>query len=57
MAESIAGRGSATSVTVVYGQVVPVERVFMTFLETGQLGQVYREAEAILLADPANRAF
>ena len=29
----------------------------MTFLETAAMNARYREAEAILVADPANRAF
>ena len=57
VAESIAGRGPATVVSVLIGQLVPVERVFMTFIETVELNRVYHEAEAILLADRRNRAF
>jgi hypothetical protein len=57
VAESIAGRGPATVVSVLIGQLVPVDRVFMTFIETAELNRVYHEAEAILLADRPNRAF
>jgi len=57
VAESIAGRGPATVVSVLIGQLVPVDRVFMTFIETAELNRVYHEAEAILLADRRNRAF
>jgi hypothetical protein len=57
VAESIAGRGPATVVSVLIAQLVPVDRVFMTFIETTELNRVYREAEAILLAEPGNRAF
>lgn len=57
VAESIAGRGPATVVSMLIGQLVPVDRVFMTFVETAQLNRVYREAEAILLAQRRNRAF
>jgi len=57
VAESIAGRGPATVVSVLIGQLVPVDRVFMTFIETAALNRVYHEAEAILLADRRNRAF
>ena len=57
VAESIAGRGPATVVSVLIGQLVPVDRVFMTFIETAELNGVYHEAEAILLADRRNRAF
>jgi len=57
VAESIAGRGPATVVSVLIGQLVPADRVFMTFIETSQLNRVYREAEAVLLANRRNRAF
>jgi hypothetical protein len=57
VAESIAGRGPATVVSVLIGQLVPVDRVFMTFIETAELNRVYHAAEAILLADRRNRAF
>lgn len=57
VAESIASRGRATVVSVLIGQLVPINRVFMTFVETEQLNRVYREAEAILLAERRNRAF
>ena len=57
VAESVAGRGPATVVSVLIGQLVPVDRVFMTFIETAELNRVYHEAEAILLADRRNRAF
>jgi hypothetical protein len=57
VAESIAGRGPATVVSVLIGQLVPVDRVFMTFIETADLNRVYHEAEAVLLADRHNRAF
>ncbi len=57
VAESIALQGPATVVSVLIGQLVPVDRVFMTFIETAALNRVYHEAEAILLADRRNRAF
>jgi hypothetical protein len=57
VAESIAGRGPTTVVSVLIGQLVPVDRVFMTFIETAGLNGVYHESEAILLADRRNRAF
>jgi hypothetical protein len=41
----------------IYRQAVPVERVLMTYLETEAMNHPYREAEAVLLADPSNRAF
>jgi hypothetical protein len=57
VAESIARRGPATVVSVLIGQLIPVDRVFMTFIETAQLNRTYHEAEAVLLADRRNRAF
>jgi hypothetical protein len=57
VAESIAGRGPATVVSMLIGQLVPVDRMFMTFIETAELNRIYHEAEAILLADRRNRAF
>jgi hypothetical protein len=38
-------------------QVVPLERVFMTYLETAALNRQFREAEAVLLEDPDNPRF
>jgi hypothetical protein len=38
-------------------QTVPIERLFMTCVETGQMNRQYREAEAVLLCDPANSLF
>lgn len=38
-------------------QPVPVERIFMSYLETAQMNQQYREAEAVLLYDPENAIF
>jgi hypothetical protein len=55
--ESLATREPASVVTALWGQLVPVERIFMTFVETAGLDRVYHEAEAVLLADPENRAF
>jgi hypothetical protein len=57
VAESIADRGPATVVSVLIGQLVPADRVFMTFIETAELNRVYHEAEAVLLASRRNRAF
>jgi len=38
-------------------QVVPLERVFMTYLETAAMNRQFHEAEAVLLEDPDNPAF
>jgi hypothetical protein len=57
VAEAHFAGGPRTQVAVMWRQVIPPERVFMTFLETAAMNARYREAEAILVADPANRAF
>jgi hypothetical protein len=41
----------------IYRQAVPIERVVMTYLETEAMNHPYKEAEAVLLADPSNQAF
>ena len=38
-------------------QTVPVERLFMTYLETAAMNRQFHEAEAVLLEDPGNAAF
>jgi hypothetical protein len=38
-------------------QLIPAERVLMTFLETAEMTEPYREAEAVLLGDPGNPLF
>lgn len=57
VAESLFEGGPATTTSVLYRQVVLVERVFMTYLETSAMNGAYLEAEAILLAEGANLAF
>jgi hypothetical protein len=49
--------GRTTRTAVMWRATLPIERLLMTFLETPALNESYREAEAILIADPANRAF
>jgi hypothetical protein len=51
-------QGGPTSTTaVLWRQSVPISRLLMTFLETPAMNRRYREAEAVLIADPGNRAF
>ena len=50
------GRGPGATALLVR-QPLPVERVLMTFVETAEMGRHFREAEALLIADPENRAF
>ena len=49
--------GPATRTAVLWRQRVPVARLLMTFLETRAMNGRFREAEALLVGDPANRAF
>jgi len=49
--------GPATSTAALYRQPLPVQRLFMTFIETPAMSRQYLEAEAILVGDPDNRAF
>lgn len=49
--------GPTTTTAALWRQDVPVERLFATFLETPAMTGRYAEAEALLLADPTNRAF
>ena len=49
--------GASTRTAVLWRQRVPVTRVFMTFLETRAMNERFREAEVVLIGDPANWAF
>jgi len=49
--------GPSTRTAVLWRQAVPFDRVLMTFLETRAMNERFEEAEAVLLADPGNRAF
>lgn len=57
VAESLFDAGPATRVAALYRQDVPIGRLFMTYVETRAMNRRFHEAEAILLADPRNRAF
>jgi hypothetical protein len=46
-----------SSTGVLLRQSVPIERIFMSFLETAQMNQRYKEAEAVLLYDSENNVF
>jgi hypothetical protein len=43
--------GSASATRRLARLSVPVDRLFMTYLETGEMNRHYLEAEAVLLAD------
>ncbi len=49
--------GATTHTAILCRQRVPISRLFMTFLETPAMNDRYREAEAVLIGDPANAAF
>jgi hypothetical protein len=57
VAEAHFAGGPATRVAVLWRQAVPLDRLLMTFLETEAMNRIYREAEAVLIGDPDNRAF
>lgn len=57
VARSCTGERAEAGVGVLYRQAVPVERVFMTYLETAALNHPFREAEAILLWSPGDVVF
>jgi hypothetical protein len=56
MAHFTAGHPSA-STGVLYRQPLPVDRLFMTFVETSAMNRQYREAEAVLIGDPFSPTF
>jgi hypothetical protein len=49
--------GPSTETGVLWRQRVPIDRLLMTFLETPAMNRRFREAEAVLIAGPGNRAF
>ena len=57
VAESHFESGGEGSTGVLIRQSVPVERLFMTYLETVQMNRKFREAEAVLLFDADSAAF
>jgi hypothetical protein len=57
VAMSLFGRPSDGTSARLDRQTVPLERVFMTYLETAAMNRQFREAEAVLLEDPGNPMF
>jgi hypothetical protein len=55
--QEMSGWADSKRTVAIYRQAVPIERVFMTYLETEAMNHPFREAEAVLLADPTNQAF
>lgn len=47
--------GGTDATRVLVQQIVPVERLFMTYLETAAMNAIFLEAEAVLLAQPDDR--
>jgi hypothetical protein len=55
--QEMSGWADPRRTVAMYRQAVPITRVLMTYLETEAMNHPYREAEAVLLADPTNHAF
>ena len=56
MSGHFAGPGTGPT-GVLLRQSVPIERIFMTCLETRAMNLFYKEAEAVLLFDAGNPSF
>jgi hypothetical protein len=57
VAEALFAEHDMTRTIALYRQTVPLERLFMTYLETEQFNHPFKESEAVLICDPANLAF
>jgi hypothetical protein len=57
VAQSHFNQRDRSSTGVLMRQSVPTERLFMSFIETAQMNERYREAEAVLLGDCSNPLF
>ena len=57
VARSCMGETDPSRVGVLLRQVVPIERLFMTYWETAALNEPFQEAEAVLLWDEGNPIF
>jgi hypothetical protein len=57
VAEALFAEHDKTRTIAMYRQAVPLERLFMTYLETRQFNHPFQESEAVLIADPSNLAF
>jgi hypothetical protein len=55
--QEMSGWADPRRTVAIYRQAVPISRVLMTYLGTEAMNHPYREAEAVLLADPTNQAF
>jgi antitoxin component HigA of HigAB toxin-antitoxin module len=57
VAEAHFSGGPSTVAAAIYRQVVPVERIFMTYRETRAMNRQFRESEAVLIGDPGSPLF
>ena len=57
VAEAFFGYDQDDGPSVLWRQVVPVDRVFMTHLETAEMNRQYQEVEALVFYEPGNLAF
>jgi len=57
VAEALFAEHDMTRTIAMYRQTVPLERLFMTYLETEQFNHPFKESEAVLICDPTNLAF
>ena len=55
--QEMSGWADSQRTVAIYRQAVPIQRVLMTYLETEAMNHPFREAEAVLLAEPDNSAF
>ena len=55
--QEMSGWADPLRTVAIYRQAVPVDRLLMTYLETEAMNHPYREAEALLLAEPDNVMF
>lgn len=57
VAEALFAEHDMTRTIAMYRQTVPLERLFMTYLETRQFNHPFKESEAVLICDANNLAF
>jgi hypothetical protein len=57
VAEAHFSGGPSTVAAAIYRQVVPVERLFMTYRETRAMNRQFRESEVVLIGDPESPLF
>lgn len=57
VAEAHFAGGATTVAAALYRQSVPVERLFMTYVETRAMNRQFRESEAVLIGDPRSPLF